>query len=65
MRQAELDAVRASMYHAAWIGDVGEDNVKEMSGVKAYGAELITTSCTTACNSTVAWATCEKPRSSE
>ena len=41
MRQAELDAVRASMYHAAWIGDVGEDNVKEMSGVKAYGAEVI------------------------
>ena len=39
MRQAELGAVRASMYHAAWIGDVGEDNVKEMSGVKAYGAE--------------------------
>lgn len=42
MRQAELDAVRASMYHAAWLGDVGEDNVKEMSGVKAYGAEVIT-----------------------
>ena len=41
MHQAELDAVRASMYHAAWIGDVGEDNVKEMSGVKAYGAEVI------------------------
>lgn len=42
MRQAELDAVRASMYHAAWLGDVGEDNVKAMSGVKAYGAEVIT-----------------------
>jgi acyl-CoA dehydrogenase len=42
MRQAELEAVRASMYHAAWLGDVGEDNVKEMSGVKAYGAEVIT-----------------------
>ncbi len=41
MRQAELDAVRASMYHAAWLGDVGEDNVKAMSGVKAHGAEIV------------------------
>jgi acyl-CoA dehydrogenase len=45
MRQAELDAVRAAMYHAAWLGDdvagAGRDNVKEMSGVKAFGAETI------------------------
>ena len=45
MNQAKLDAVRASMYHAAWLGDdvmgAGKDNVKEMSGVKAFGAEAI------------------------
>jgi len=41
MNQAKLDAVRASMYHAAWLGDEGIDNVKEMSGVKAFGAEAI------------------------
>jgi acyl-CoA dehydrogenase len=29
------------MYHAAWIGDEGGDNVKEMSGVKAFGAETV------------------------
>lgn len=41
MNQAKLDAVRASMYHAAWLHDDGRDNVKEMSGVKAFGAEAI------------------------
>ncbi|MDX1448447.1 MAG: acyl-CoA dehydrogenase family protein [Acidimicrobiia bacterium] len=41
MNQAKLDAVRASMYHAAWLGEQGLDNVKEMSGVKAFGAEAI------------------------
>ena len=41
MNQAKIDAVRASMYHAAWLGDQGVDNVKEMSGVKAFGAEAI------------------------
>ena len=41
MNQAKLDAVRASMYHAAWLHDQGEDNVKEMSGAKAFGAEAI------------------------
>ena len=41
MNQAKLDAVRASMYHAAWLNDDGRDNVKEMSGVKAFGAEAI------------------------
>lgn len=41
MNQAKLDAVRASMYHAAWLGEQGADNVKEMSGVKAFGCEAI------------------------
>ncbi len=41
MNQAKIDAVRASMYHAAWLGDQGTDNVKEMSGVKAFGCEAI------------------------
>ncbi len=41
MNQAKVDAVRASMYHAAWLGDQGVDNVKEMSGVKAFGAEVV------------------------
>ncbi len=41
MDQAKVDAVRASMYHAAWLGDQGQDNVKAMSGVKALGAEVI------------------------
>ena len=40
MRQAEVDAVRASMYHAAWMGDSGQDNVRAMSGLKAFGAEV-------------------------
>jgi acyl-CoA dehydrogenase len=41
MNQAKIDAVRASMYHAAWVGEQGGDNVKEMSGVKALGAETV------------------------
>jgi acyl-CoA dehydrogenase len=41
MNQAKIDAVRASMYHAAWLGEQGFDNVKEMSGVKAFGAEAV------------------------
>ncbi len=41
MNQAKVDAVRASMYHAAWLGDQGLDNVKEMSGVKAFGCEVV------------------------
>jgi len=41
MNQAKIDAVRASMYHAAWLSDSGQDNVKEMSGVKAWGCEAI------------------------
>ncbi len=41
MNQAKLDAVRASMYHAAWMHDVGQDNIKAMSGAKAFGCEAI------------------------
>jgi acyl-CoA dehydrogenase len=41
MNQAKLDAVRASMYHAAWLGEQGVDNTKEMSGVKAWGCEVV------------------------
>ncbi|MDG2303411.1 MAG: acyl-CoA dehydrogenase family protein [Candidatus Binatia bacterium] len=41
LAQAKVDAVRASMYHAAWLGEQGTDNVKEMSGVKAWGAEVV------------------------
>jgi len=41
MNQAKVDAARASMYHAAWLGEQGIDNVKEMSGVKAWGCEIV------------------------
>jgi acyl-CoA dehydrogenase len=41
MNQAKVDAVRASMYHAAWLGEQGIDNVKEMSGLKAFGCEVV------------------------
>lgn len=41
MAQAKVDGVRAAMYHAAWLGDEGEDNVKEMSAVKAWGCEVV------------------------
>jgi acyl-CoA dehydrogenase len=39
--QAKVDAVRASMYHAAWLGEQGVDNVRAMSGVKAWGCEVV------------------------
>jgi acyl-CoA dehydrogenase len=41
LAQAKLDAVRASMYHAAWLGESGTDNAKQMSGVKAWGCEVV------------------------
>ncbi len=41
MNQAKVDAVRASMYHAAWMHDAGQDNDKAMSGVKAWGCEVV------------------------
>ncbi|MEZ5343876.1 MAG: acyl-CoA dehydrogenase family protein, partial [Acidimicrobiales bacterium] len=39
--QAKIDAARASMYHAAWLGETGQDNVKAMSAAKAFGAEVV------------------------
>ena len=41
MNQAKVDAVRASRYHAAWMHDASQDNVKAMSGVKAWGCEVV------------------------
>ncbi len=41
MNQAKVDAVRASLYHAAWLSEQGIDATKEMSGVKAWGAEVV------------------------
>ncbi len=41
MNQAKIDAARASMYHAAWLGDTGRDNVKEISGLKAFACEVV------------------------
>ena len=41
MNQAKVDAVRAAMYHAAWLAEQGADATKEMSGVKAFGAEVV------------------------
>ena len=41
LAQSKVDAVRAAMYHAAWLGEQGGDNVREMSGVKAWGCEVV------------------------
>jgi acyl-CoA dehydrogenase len=41
MRQAEVDAGRQLVYHAAWMDAQGLDCVKEVSGVKAYCGELV------------------------
>jgi acyl-CoA dehydrogenase len=41
MNQAKVDAARAAMYHAAWLGEQGGDNIREMSGVKAFGCEVV------------------------
>ncbi len=40
MNQAKLDAVRASLYHTTWLMEQG-DATKEISGVKAWGAEVV------------------------
>ena len=40
MNQAKVDAIRASFYHAAWVMEDG-DATKEISGVKAWGAEEV------------------------
>lgn len=39
MNQAKVEALRASLYHAAWVMEQGRDATKEISGVKAWGAE--------------------------
>ncbi len=41
MNQSKLDAARAAMYHVAWQTEQGIDNVKEVSGLKAFGCELV------------------------
>ncbi|MFQ5556054.1 MAG: acyl-CoA dehydrogenase family protein [Acidimicrobiales bacterium] len=41
MNQAKIDAARAAMYHAAWLGEHDVDNVKEMSAAKAFGCEAV------------------------
>ena len=41
MRQAEVDAARASMYHCAWLAEQGVDTVREVSGLKAWACEMI------------------------
>jgi len=41
MHQATIDAARASMYHCAWLGEQGMDSVREVSGLKAWAAEMI------------------------
>ena len=41
MQQAKVDAARASMYHCAWLGEHGHDNVRAVSGAKAWICELI------------------------
>ena len=41
MRQAELDAARELTYRAAWLTDLGEDTVREVSEVKALVGEMV------------------------
>jgi acyl-CoA dehydrogenase len=41
MRQAEIEAGRQLVYHAAWLDAQGLDCVKEVSAVKAYCGELV------------------------
>lgn len=41
MRQAQIDAARASMYHCAWLAEQGREPVRETSGLKAWACEMI------------------------
>ena len=41
MRQAQVDAARASMYHCAWLAETGIDPIRETSGLKAWACEMI------------------------
>ncbi len=40
MHQAEVDAMRASLYHCAWLTEQGHDTAREVSGLKAWGCEV-------------------------
>jgi len=40
MHQAEVDAMRASLYHCAWLTENGHDTAREVSGLKAWGCEI-------------------------
>jgi len=40
MDQAQVDAARAGLYHAAWLMEQGADATKAVSGVKAFACEL-------------------------
>jgi len=40
MHQAEVDAMRASLYHCAWLTEQGHDTAREVSGLKAWGCEI-------------------------
>jgi len=40
MRQAEVDAMRASLYHCAWLTEQGHDTAREVSGLKAWACEV-------------------------
>ena len=41
MLQAQVDAAHASMYHCAWLAEQGQEPVREISGLKAWAAEMI------------------------
>lgn len=41
MRQAEVDAARELTYRTAWLTDLGEDTVREVSEVKALVGEMV------------------------
>ncbi len=40
MHQAEVDAMRASLYHCAWRTEHGHDTARDVSGLKAWGCEI-------------------------
>jgi len=40
MHQAEVDAMRASLYHCAWLTEQGRDTAREVSGLKAWACEV-------------------------
>ncbi len=40
MHQAEVDAMRASLYHSAWLTEQGHDTARDVSGLKAWGCEI-------------------------